>query len=154
MRDVYVGRTLYIGTAEDVLLVRDAANVFALKNGTTAQEARIYGTTTASKYLSLLHNGTNAILSPSTGAGTLRLNATPSQSTKYFEFKDFGDNSSPTIFYLGAAASDKVTMSAPAAVLVGFRVADTQVLYSGTAWRADSDNTDDLGTTALGWRDL
>lgn len=51
----------------DVFLCRDAANTLALKNGTTAQELRIYGTTTGSKYLILKHDGTDAYLSASSG---------------------------------------------------------------------------------------
>ena len=53
--------------AVDTILVRDAANVIAQKNGTTAQTARIYGTTTNSKYLQLTHDGTNGILTTSGG---------------------------------------------------------------------------------------
>lgn len=48
-------------------LVDDAANVLALKNSTTAQTFRIYGTTASSKYLSLGHDGTNALVSASSG---------------------------------------------------------------------------------------
>ena len=55
------------GTA-DVLLYRDAAATLALKNSTTAQTLRVYGTTTGSKYLSLAHNGTNATISASSGS--------------------------------------------------------------------------------------
>ncbi len=40
------------GTA-DVLLQRDAANVLALKNGTTAQELRVYDTTTGPSYFKI-----------------------------------------------------------------------------------------------------
>lgn len=58
----------------DVILVRDGAGIVALKNGTTAQEARVYGSTTGPKYLSLKHDGTNAILDAS--SGTLNLGST------------------------------------------------------------------------------
>ncbi len=54
-------------TALDTILLRDAANVFAQKNSTTAQEFRIYGTTTGPKYLSLKHDGTNAYITQSGG---------------------------------------------------------------------------------------
>lgn len=54
------------GTA-DTFLYRDAAAVLALRNTTTAQTFRIYGTTTGGKYLSLAHDGTNAIVSASSG---------------------------------------------------------------------------------------
>src|SRR3990167_4492319 len=46
-------------SSPDVALVRDAAAVLALKNGTTAQEFRVYGTTTGPKYLRVLHDGTD-----------------------------------------------------------------------------------------------
>ena len=56
---------------EDVILARDAAATLALKDGANAQTLRVYGTTTGSKYLSLLHNGTDAVISASSGALTL-----------------------------------------------------------------------------------
>ena len=60
------------GTAtEDVILARDAAATLALKDGANAQAFRIYGTTTGSKYLSRLHDGTNAVISASSGTLTL-----------------------------------------------------------------------------------
>lgn len=49
------------GTA-DTILIRDAADVLAMKNGATAQEFRVYGTTTGTKYLTLQHNGSSAII--------------------------------------------------------------------------------------------
>lgn len=49
--------------ALDTILVRDAANTLALKNGTAAQELRIYGTTTGPKYLRFSHDGTDARIS-------------------------------------------------------------------------------------------
>ena len=62
--------TLY--SAPDVLLARDAAAVLALKNGTTAQEFRVYGTTTGPKYASMLHNGTDGIFSSNSGVTLLQ----------------------------------------------------------------------------------
>ncbi len=61
----------------DVMLARDAAAVLALKNGTTAQEFRVYGTTTGSKYLSVKHNGTNGILDISSGTFLIGQGTTP-----------------------------------------------------------------------------
>lgn len=55
----------------DAILVRDAANVVAQKNGTTAQTFRVYGTTTGPKYLSLAHDGTDATISTPSGAGNI-----------------------------------------------------------------------------------
>ena len=56
-------------------LVPDSANVLALKNGTTAQEFRVYGTTTGPKYVSLIHDGSNASVRTVTGGGNLNLGA-------------------------------------------------------------------------------
>lgn len=75
----------------DVILVRDAANTLALKNGTAAQEFRAYGTTTASKYSSFRHNGTDGYITTSSGdfeldsAGVLRFSKTfqPSSDNSY-----------------------------------------------------------------------
>lgn len=91
-------RTIYAGTSvvlasggllswsTDLHLVRDAANVLAQKNATTAQSFRIYGTTTGPKYLRLQHDGTdgeigstagNLILGPDTNTViTFRTNGT------------------------------------------------------------------------------
>lgn len=60
-----------LGASDDVILSRDAANVLALKNATTAQEFRVYGTTTGTKYASLSHDGSSAILGAIGAAGTL-----------------------------------------------------------------------------------
>jgi len=51
----------------DLILVRDGAGILAQKNSTNPQEQRIYGTTTGNKYLSLSHNGTNAVINASSG---------------------------------------------------------------------------------------
>ncbi len=56
-----------LGAALDVTLARDAANIFSQKSGTSAQTFRVYGTTTGSKYLNLTHNGTDAIITASSG---------------------------------------------------------------------------------------
>lgn len=56
----------------DVVLVRDAAAVLAVKNGTTAQAVRVYGTTTGPHYLSLLHNGSSGVVNTN-GATNLYL---------------------------------------------------------------------------------
>lgn len=57
----------------DLGLLRDAANVLALKNSTAGQEARIYGTTTGPKYASLKHDGTDATLDTAASSGKLIL---------------------------------------------------------------------------------
>jgi hypothetical protein len=62
-----------MGASSDVKLVRDGAAIFALKNSTTAQTARIYGTTTGPKYLSLSHDGTNGIVDVAASSGHLTI---------------------------------------------------------------------------------
>lgn len=56
-----------ITAAHDTRLVRDAADILAMKNGTTAQTQRWYGTTTNSQYVQITHNGTNGIITTSGG---------------------------------------------------------------------------------------
>lgn len=56
-----------LGDSGDTKLVRDAANIYAMKNGTTAQTQRWYGTTTNSKYVQITHDGTNGIITTSGG---------------------------------------------------------------------------------------
>ena len=56
----------------DVYLTRDAAAVLALKNGTTAQEFRVYGTTTGTKYGAFAHNATDTVISGTFGNISLR----------------------------------------------------------------------------------
>lgn len=58
---------------KDVVLVRDAANTLAQKNGTTAQEFRVYGTTTGPQYIGMAHSGTVARILASGSAGTDRV---------------------------------------------------------------------------------
>jgi hypothetical protein len=60
---------IYMGASTDTRIYRDAAGVVAIKNSTTAQEFRVYGTTTGPKYLSLSHNGTISIVTDSGGDG-------------------------------------------------------------------------------------
>ena len=51
----------------DAILTRDAANVVAQKNGTTAQTLRVYGSTTGSKYVAINHDGADGYLNSSFG---------------------------------------------------------------------------------------
>lgn len=75
------------GTA---LLVNDGTAIAALKNSTTAQTFRVYGTTTGSKYLNLTHNGTDALIHSTSGdlqlqnggSGDIRLYGGGSQSAQ------------------------------------------------------------------------
>lgn len=51
----------------DTSINRNGAGILELKSGTTQQTFRVYGTTTSNKYLQLTHDGTNAVLSASSG---------------------------------------------------------------------------------------
>jgi hypothetical protein len=67
-----------IGGASDTILLRDAANTLALRNGTAAQAFRVYGTYngTNDEWIQLDHGVTSAntatILSTKTGSGVAR----------------------------------------------------------------------------------
>lgn len=60
-----------LGAASDVVMQRDAANVLALKNGTIAQEFRVYGTTTGPKYAAVLNDGTDSYIRHHSATGSL-----------------------------------------------------------------------------------
>jgi hypothetical protein len=66
--------TLSLGTGADTFLVSDGANIAAMKNSTTAQEFRVYGTTTGSKYTSITNDGASAVID---GVGTSLLLRSP-----------------------------------------------------------------------------
>jgi len=59
--------TIRLGASADVIIARDAAAVLALKNGATAQEFRVYGTTTGPKYARLSHDGSNGAIGTNDG---------------------------------------------------------------------------------------
>lgn len=65
--NLYIPSTGWINWNGDTYLYRDAANTLAQRNTTTAQEFRVYGTTTGSKYASMKHDGTNAFFVPTAG---------------------------------------------------------------------------------------
>ena len=64
-------------TALDTFVERSSAGVLSLLNGTTAQEFRVYGTTTGSQYISIKNDGggVSSVLGVGSG-GALRLGAT------------------------------------------------------------------------------
>lgn len=65
LNGAFLGMSATTATNLDIILARDAANVLALKNGTNAQDFRVYGTTTGPKYTSLKNDGTSGILTTS-----------------------------------------------------------------------------------------
>ena len=62
----------YMGLGADIAIARDDAAVLALKNGTTAQTFRVYGTTTGTKYGAFAHNATDTVISGTFGHISLR----------------------------------------------------------------------------------
>jgi hypothetical protein len=64
------------GGSSDSTLVSVSSGIVALVNGTTAQELRVYGTTTGPKYATLHHNGTNAVVGANSGDLKLRVGGT------------------------------------------------------------------------------
>lgn len=58
---------LAFGASSDAIITRISANVLAMQNADVAQEWRVYGATTGTKYASLKHDGTNALLTASSG---------------------------------------------------------------------------------------
>lgn len=69
--NVYATNICLDATNKDTCLVRDAANTLALKNGTTAQAFRVYGTTTGPVYSFLLNDGSTAKFGVSGGTGNI-----------------------------------------------------------------------------------
>lgn len=59
------------GTSVDTILIRDAAGVLAVKNGDTAQEFRVYGACTGTKYAALSHNAAGTFLTQVGGNGQI-----------------------------------------------------------------------------------
>lgn len=61
---------LGVGTvgAANILIQSDGAGITAIKNSTNAQTLRVYGTTTGTKYASIAHDGTNGVISVSSGS--------------------------------------------------------------------------------------
>lgn len=68
-----------LGTS-DTFLERDSAGVLALRNSTTAQMFRVYGSTTGPKYVQLWHDGTNGNLDTSASSGVLNIAPTNAAS--------------------------------------------------------------------------
>ena len=61
---------------DTVLAMHDgAAGVASLKNGSTQQKLRVWGTTTGSKYIEVTHNGTDGAITTSSGTLTLSSNS-------------------------------------------------------------------------------
>ena len=109
-----------LGATSDLLIVRDAANTLAQRNGTNAQTLRVYNTyTDASNYdhLSFSHSGGQAVIS-TFGAGT-------GASTSHLTIKAGGSRS----ILFNAGGSDKWSIN------------------SSGHFLAQADNTHDIGAS-------
>lgn len=126
--------------AQDTILARDAANTLALKNSTTAQTFRVYGTTTGPKYLSLSHDGTNAIVDTNASGGRLSLGG---NASSIFGLSNllFTDNS----FDIGASGTNRPRsgyFSASVTAATSFIVGSNQVVGArDTGWTAMTGST-------------
>ena len=85
----------------EVTFGRDAANVLAQKNGANAQEFRVYGTTTGSKYSLLKHDGTDGTLDVS--SGKLILGGTASDIQWGKALVALGGGAAPTLGTIGGS---------------------------------------------------
>jgi hypothetical protein len=121
--------------ATDFYLNRVASHVLAVQGpNATAMEMRVIGDgSTMSKYLSLLHNGTDSIISSATGAvkvttGGLTIGSSGTNITAAYSASatlDFpsiaatGGTQDLTITVTGAATGDRVCLGLPAAPSAG-----------------------------------
>ena len=95
-------------TSPDTYIVRISTNVLAMQNGTSAQEFRVYGTTTGDKFASLKHNGSDMSITESgsgvtwrTGTGTPEGNITAPVGSLYTRV----DGGASTTLYIKESGS-------------------------------------------------
>ena len=99
----------------DSTLIRDAANVLALRNGVNAQQLSIYNTfTDASNYerLELLWSSNTAtIRAAAAGTGTLRnLNFTPAGLASTIAIQVVGNSGNPSLYFATYARTTPTTL--------------------------------------------
>lgn len=136
------GTTFGWGTAgaPDTMLERASAGIIEQKNGASAQAHRIYGTTTGPKYLSLSHDGTNAIIDTSASSGRVSIggNATSIFGLSHLLFTD-------NTFDIGASGATRPRsgyFSASITVGTSIIVGASQVVASrDTGWSAMTGTT-------------
>ena len=135
--------TLSFGTSDDVVLTRDAAAILALKNGTNAQTLRVYGTTTSSKYVYLNHDGSNAQIDVSSGAGVLLMGGNASVLRAVSSLDSYTDDG----FDVGGASNRFRTGRFGTSVIIGsttHTITATGVVFNETGidqdFRIESDD--------------
>lgn len=115
-----------VGAASDVILQRESAAVLSLKNGTTAQDFRVYGTTTGPKYVTMTHNGTLALVGTNAGGGDMYLGAGGINSLVIAAATGFVTPGADNTYDLGGAALQwKVGYFKQLTLNVGSIVTDT-----------------------------
>jgi hypothetical protein len=94
---LYWSSTTVVGGTNDLILLRDAGGVLAQKNGTNAQELRVYETTTGSIYKAILGNrqlikisGASFDNGAAAQIGTLSNSPTAGNPTKWIPIDDNG----------------------------------------------------------------
>ena len=143
--DSYFGGNLFMGTSatlgwSDTTMIKSAIGVISQVSGTTAQTYRIYGTTTGPKYLSLSHDGTNAIIDTSASSGRVSIggNATSIFGLSHLLFTD-------NTFDIGASGATRPRsgyFSASITVGTSIIVGASQVVAArDTGWSAMTGTT-------------
>jgi hypothetical protein len=142
--------------------VKDAANVVALKNGTNAQEFRVYGTTTGSQYLRLMHDGTSAsVINKTSGNLLLGVNNVSvwqitSAGSLYavadnsYDIGQNGNNRPKDIYVSGKYYGDGSSLTGIAGVVGGYtNTGNTSIIGGSTGTGTVSFHTGNAAGAAL-----
>ena len=143
--DSYFGGSLFMDASAtlgwvDTTLTKTSPGIISQVSGTTAQTHRIYGTTTGPKYLSLSHDGTNAIIDTSASSGRVSIggNATSIFGLSHLLFTD-------NTFDIGASGATRPRsgyFSASITVGTSIIVGASQVVAArDTGWSAMTGTT-------------
>lgn len=136
----------------DSFLIRDNPNIIAMKNGTTPQTLRLYGTTVGPEYIAFDHNGTNGEIStaggninliPGTNIAAVVNGAIPQ------EFRVYGTTTGPRYLSLNADSTNFNIITSGTGVLQ-FGVAGSTLwgLQSTGVLYPSADNSYDLGVVS------
>ncbi len=127
-------------TSTTLALSQDASGVLAVKNGSNQETIRVYGN--ATKYLSLTHDGTNSVLSSSSGLMTfpgssISVGTNPAQSEAIRV-----PNATGIVSRNAANNADIYLVASDGSnnVFVGFGDATT-IIYSGSSQRMNCNST-------------